>query len=246
MESLKIFKYGDTPVSFKYIDGELFVSATEMAKSFGKEVKNYLRLTTTIELISACVRNNHVSENQLVMVNQGSPEFGGGTWMREDIALDFAQWLSVDFKIWCNSRIKELLRHGITATETTMDNIINNPEFGIKLLTELKLEREQKSLLQAKIEEDKPKVVFAESVIGSSNSILIRQYAKDLSDSGFEIGQNRLFEWFRKNKYLNGSNEPYQNYVAQGLFEVITRTIGSGDDTFTTKTTKFKSTLQTK
>lgn len=89
-----------------------------------------------------------------------------------------------------------------------------------------------------KIEEDKPKVVFADSVIGSSNSILVRQFAKALCDDGFEIGQNRLFEWFRENKFLNKDNEPYQNHVASGLFEVITRTIGSGTETFTTRTTK--------
>ena len=101
-------------------------------------------------------------------------------------------------------------------------------------------ERVSNELLIAnkKIEDDKPKVVFAESVIGSSNSILVRQFAKDLCDDNFEIGQNRLYEWFRENKYLNQSNEPYQNIVAQGLFEVITRTIGSGTDTFTSKTTK--------
>ena len=101
-------------------------------------------------------------------------------------------------------------------------------------------ERIQEDLLIAntKIEQDKPKVLFAETVTGSSNSILVRQFAKDLCNSGFEIGQNRVFEWLRKKGYLNSDNEPYQNYVSQGLFEVITRTIGGGNDTFTTKTTK--------
>lgn len=95
-------------------------------------------------------------------------------------------------------------------------------------------------LLEAntKIEIDKPKVIFADSVIGSSNSILVRQFAKDLCDAGFDTGEKRLYDWFRTNKYLNSDNEPYQNYVSMGLFEVITRSIGSGTDTFTTKTTK--------
>jgi len=88
------------------------------------------------------------------------------------------------------------------------------------------------------IKTNKPKVVFADSVKGSNNSILVRKFAKDLCDGGFEIGQNRIFRWFRENKYLNNDNEPYQNYVAQGLFEVITRVVGSSYDTFTTKTTK--------
>lgn len=105
------------------------------------------------------------------------------------------------------------------------------------------MEEKDKALLllnraETKIKEDTPKVVFAESVTGSNNSILIRKFAKDLCDDGFEIGQNRLFIWFRANGYLNSDNEPYQNYVAQGLFEVITRVIGDGDGTFTVKTTK--------
>ncbi len=106
------------------------------------------------------------------------------------------------------------------------------------LLIESERVKNELIIANTKIESDKPKVVFAESVIGSSNSILVRQFAKDLCDDGFEIGQNRLFEWFREKKYLNVDNEPYQQYVAQGLFEVITRTIGSGSETFTTKTTK--------
>lgn len=98
----------------------------------------------------------------------------------------------------------------------------------------------EKLLLEAnaKIEIDKPKVVFADSVIGSSNSILVRQFAKDLCDAGFDTGEKRLYDWFRTNKYLNDKNEPYQNYVSMGLFEVITRSIGSGAETFTSKTTK--------
>ena len=91
---------------------------------------------------------------------------------------------------------------------------------------------------QKELEEAKPKIVFADAVAGSDNSILVRQFAKVLSDEGFEIGQNRLFEWLRDNRFLNKNNEPYQNYVQQGLFEVIERTVGAADQTFTTRTTK--------
>lgn len=112
----------------------------------------------------------------------------------------------------------------------------------------LRLAAEQSEQLEVKtlqlnqaeetIKVNEPKVVFANTVMGSTNSILIRQFAKDLCDGEFKIGQNKLFEWFRDNKYINKSNEPYQNYIEQGLFEVITRSIGSGSETFTSKTTK--------
>ncbi len=108
------------------------------------------------------------------------------------------------------------------------------------LETARELESSNTKLIEAqtKIEDDSPKVIFAETVKGSDNSILVRQFAKNLCDEGFEIGQNRLFEWLRSEKYLNASNEPYQNYVDMGVFEVVTRAVGSASGTFTTQTTK--------
>ncbi len=119
------------------------------------------------------------------------------------------------------------------------------PQNYSEALRQLADKEEEKSrvlleLHQAKesIESNKHKVVFADSVTGSANSILIRDFAKELCDETFKIGQNRLFEWLRENKYLMRNNTPYQNYIEAGYFEVITRTIGSGEETFTTNTTK--------
>ena len=117
----------------------------------------------------------------------------------------------------------------------------------LRLLADTK-EREEKALLELKsandkIIEDKPKVLFAESVTGSSNSILVRQFAKDLCDSGFDIGQNRLFEWLRESNYLmvrgESWNAPSQKSLDLKLFEVKTRTINNPDGSVrVTKTTK--------
>ena len=112
MNAITIFSYNGSDVSFQ--NGEnIMINATEMAKPFNKRPIDYLRLPTTIDLISAIVRKSHISENQLIITKQGSAVNGGGTWMHEDVALDFAQWLSVDFKLWCNDRIKELLTQGV-------------------------------------------------------------------------------------------------------------------------------------
>jgi anti-repressor protein len=102
----------------------------------------------------------------------------------------------------------------------------------------LELQQKQLQLAENTIQKDKPKVVFAEAVAGSDNLILIREFAKILSDEGFKIGQNRLFTWLRDNNYLSYKNEPYQNVIEQGLFEVIERTVGAADQTFTTRTSK--------
>ena len=76
--------------------------------------------------------------------------------------------------------------------------------------------KEQAELL----EEQKPKVVFADAVIGSENNILIRDLAKLICQNGYEIGEIRLYRWLRENKYLTLENKPMQRYVEQGLFYI--------------------------
>lgn len=56
--------------------------------------------------------------------------------------------------------------------------------------------------LEAQMEADKPKVLFANAVSASQTSILIGDFAKLLRQNGLEIGQNRLFIWLRENGFL--------------------------------------------
>lgn len=88
--------------------------------------------------------------------------------------------------------------------------------------------------LEVKMEEQKPKVLFAESVEAAKTSILIGELAKLLKQNGISIGQNRLFEWLRQSGYLirrQGSdyNMPTQRAMEMGLFEIKETTITHGD-----------------
>lgn len=77
---------------------------------------------------------------------------------------------------------------------------------------------------QARIEQMKPKEIFADAVSASHTSILVGDLAKLICQNGYKIGQNRLFDWLRDNGYLmkygTSRNMPQQKYVEQGLFEV--------------------------
>lgn len=73
---------------------------------------------------------------------------------------------------------------------------------------------------EAFIEEQRPKVQFAEAVTGGDGSILIRDLAKLLTQNGIPIGQNRLFGWLRRHGYLfQRETRPIQRWVEQGLFD---------------------------
>lgn len=77
---------------------------------------------------------------------------------------------------------------------------------------------------QARIEQMKPKEIFADAVATSHTSILVGDLAKLICQNGVQIGQKRLFVWLRDKGYLikSGSsyNMPTQRYVEQGLFEI--------------------------
>ena len=115
-ELSEIFSYNGNDVTFKTVDDVTYVNATEMAKYFNRRTNDYLSLVSTNELVKAITRKTGKSENQLVIKKTGMPVFGGGVWLHEDIAIDFAQWLSVDFKLWCTDKIKELLLKGHKST----------------------------------------------------------------------------------------------------------------------------------
>lgn len=185
----EVFIYNNAPVTFQLGNGDVLVNATQMAKPFNKRPNDYLGLPSTNELLNAATRKYGRSENQLVKVINGV-----GTWLHEDIALDFAQWLSVDFKLWCNDRIKELLRHGMTATPETIEQLIANPDTLIQLAQQLKAERiekerlaEQNELHKQQLQLSAPKVQYYNEVLQSESTYNTNQIAKELGMSAVTL-----------------------------------------------------------
>ena len=86
-----------------------------------------------------------------------------------------------------------------------------------------------------KIAELTPKGVFADAVSASSQSILVGELAKLLSQNGINIGQNRLFAWLRENGYLikdrkrTDYNMPTQKSMELRLFEIKETSIAHSD-----------------
>jgi anti-repressor protein len=139
--------------------------------------------------------------------------------------------------------LPSIRKHGGYLTDRKIEEILEDPDTIIRLVQNLKAEREKRRLLENKVNDDRPKVLFAESVKASASSILIGDLAKLINQNGIEIGPKRLFEWLRQNGYLmkiGGSrNMPTQKAMEAGLFEVRENTINNPDGAiFLTKTTK--------
>lgn len=94
------------------------------------------------------------------------------------------------------------------------------------------------------IETMKPKALFADAVSASKKSILVGEMAKLLSQNGIDIGQNRLFDWLRRNGYLikdpkrSDYNLPTQRSMEKGLFEIKETTIQHSDHVSINRTPK--------
>lgn len=105
-----VFNYQDHPVTFKAANGKTMVNATNMAKCFGGNPAEWLHKASTKRFRYALVNEGKsASLGEQVITNRGT---AGGTWIQEELAIEYARQLSPEFSIWCNERIGELMTQG--------------------------------------------------------------------------------------------------------------------------------------
>lgn len=108
-----------------------------------------------------------------------------------------------EFKRWVTHDVLPSIRkHGIYATETTIDQILANPDFGIRLLTDLKNERAKRIQAENQIKELEPKAKALDDFTNVPDAILVREAAKLLSNAGTPIGEKKLREWLSQHDWV--------------------------------------------
>ena len=211
----------------------------------GKDVAEILGYSNTAKAII-----NHVDEEdkQIFQTSQnGNSEINNrGMYIINESGL-YSLILSSklpkakEFKRWVTSEVLPAIKkHGVYA----VDEVLENPDMLISALQALKEEKAKAKALTEKIEADKPKVLFADSVATAKTSILVGELAKILKQNGIDMGQNRFFEWLRNHGYLisrkgTDYNVPTQKSMELGLFEIKETVINHADGhTSTNKTPK--------
>ena len=210
----EIFNYNGANITFRNESGLLMANATEMAKPFGKTTKDWLRTSQAQELINSLSIKRRISLTDLVIVNQGGTN--QGTWMHEDVALLFSQWLSPDFYLWCNDRIKELLTTGV-ATASNDDALI--AQAMQVLQRRLDASRQRTQILEGTIEHQQeeikqlaPKAEYTDCVLQSTSTYTMTQVAKEIGMSAIALekhlhDQGVMFrqsgQWILYAKYQN-------------------------------------------
>lgn len=237
MNDIQIFNYNSNEVRTIQKDGEPWFVLKDVCQVLGMD-------TTQLKKVADRLDPDEKGRTQIT-----TPGGEQETWIINESGL-YNVILRSDkpeakpFRKWVTAEVLPAIRrHGTYMTPETIEKALTDPDTIIQLATTLKEERAQRRALEAQAEADKPKVLFANAVSASHTSILVGDLAKLLRQNGVDIGQNRLFQWMRDNKYLCTSGERYnmptQRAMDMGLFEVKETTIANPDGSIRiTKTTK--------
>ena len=200
-----------------------------------------------IEHTNPTVMLQSIDENEKVLNNVYTLGGNQEAWfLTEDglyeVLMQSRKPIAKEFKKKVKEILKDIRKHGIYMTEETIEKVLADPDTIIQLATQIKEEKAKRQLLEAKMEEQKPKVIFADAVSTSKTSILVGELAKILNQNGIDIGQNRLFIWLRENGYLikrkgTDFNMPTQYSMNLGLFEIKETSISHSDGHITTNKT---------
>ncbi len=203
----EVFMYQGSEITFQLESGSMKINASQMATVFGdkKRPAFWLRTKQAKDYIQALTDVHICTSADLLTVTKGG-DAGQGTWMHEDLALEFARWLNPKFGIWCNLKVKELLKKGTAS--------LSSEEYAMLFRCNEQLKNQ--------IAESKPMIEFAEAVLEDGESISIGALSLMLTDNGCNIGRNTLYRFLREYGFVckgkGGSyNMPTRQYSNKGL-----------------------------
>ncbi|KAA0956671.1 phage repressor protein/antirepressor Ant [Planococcus sp. ANT_H30] len=238
MNDLKVFNHNNFgTLNILVIDEKVHFPANEIAKKLGysnssdainRHCKNEGVVFHEVLTTGGKQKKKFINEGNLyrLITNSKLPE-----------AERFESWVFDEV-------VPSIRKHGAYMTPETIEKALLDPDTIIQIATQLKEERLKRQQAELTVQEQKPKVLFADSVEASKSSILIRELAVLLKQNGINTGERRLYEWMRENGYLvrrHGSdrNTPTQRSMNLGLFEIKETPINHNSGLITVnKTTK--------
>ena len=209
----KEFLFNDQQVRTVVRDGEPWF--------VGKDVAKILGYTNPSKALA-----DHVdSEDKLNNVSLSSLGQRGGWLINESglysLIVSSKLPTAKAFKRWVTSEVLPTIRkHGAYMDTDIIEKSLADPDFLIQLATTLKEEKQRRMEAEAKIAADEHKVDFYNAVGSTSATLTVERFAKLVTEKlGIQTGRNRMFQWLRKNGFLQANNMPYQRYINNGWFK---------------------------
>lgn len=241
MNNLEVFKNEELGLQARMIenpDGSISINAEDTAIGFGwtqeKNGKTYIKWERMKGYCKELGFSPEVGKDDYI------PEslfYRLGMKANNQVADKFQNWLAMEV-------IPSIRKNGgyIAGQEALSDEELLSKAL---MVAQRKIDEKNEiiAMQDSRIQEMRPKEIFADAVSASHTSILIGDLAKLICQNGYQIGQKRLFEWMRENGYLiksgSSKNMPMQRYIEQGLFEIKESNVQNPDGSIrTTRTTK--------
>lgn len=240
MNQLQVFQHPlFQQVRFSEIDGKPFAVGVDVARALeysnpSKAIIDHCRGITKLGIPSAggYQETNMIPEGDIYRLIVKAADQSRNADIKKK-AEQFESWVFEEV-------LPTIRKHGAYMTNDTIEKTLTDPDYLIRLATTIKEERAEKErerqarmAAEAKILADRPKVLYAESMEVSNDSILVADLAKLLKQNGIDMGEGRLFRWLRENGYLikAGSeyNMPTQRSMNLGIMEIKMGYRGSSD-----------------
>ena len=209
----KIFNFNDIDVRVLVTDkNEPYFVAKDVCNVLGytKSTSSVIETHCKAEGCTKTVLPSKGGNQETILINEGNL-YRLILKSKKPEAEKFESWV-------CDEVLPSIRKQGIYATNSTIDNIINNPEFGIQLLESLKNERAEKEQLKKQLKHNEIKINFVDRIIASDDMIDIGQCAKVLE---LPFGRNTLFKELReKGIFFKNKNEPKQAFIERGYFKL--------------------------
>lgn len=221
MANIQVFEYQNNKVRTVDVEGEAWFVL--------KDVCEILRMDTT-QLKKVADRLDEDEKGRTLITTPGGMQ---ETWIVNESGLYHVILRSdkpeaAPFRRWVTNDVLPAIRKtgSYNAPQLTRSQL---------LATALIAAHEELEEKDKQIETMKPKALFADAVSASSQSILVGEMAKLLSQNGIQMGQNRLFAWMRENGCLikdrkrTDYNMPTQKSMELRLFEIKETSIAHSD-----------------
>lgn len=248
---------GDISVANVSIDAEVFVARTEnnsmytttkdISEKFGKQHKNVLQAVRDL------VAGNSAAKN---MFRESTYENRGKQYPMYLVTRDGFTLLAMGFTgadalewkmkyISAFNRMAEIIRNELNQLKKQVPQRGTKEFLSLALLDAQQIIEEQ----ERKLIDAQPAIVFHQAVAVTEDTILVREFAKLLTQAlrkegyNISIGEKKMFEWLRENDYLikqksNSFNMPTQKSVDMNLFMIKETTIQGDHGPRLNKTSK--------
>ncbi len=141
------------------------------------------------------------------------------------------------FKRWVTSEVLPTIRkHGMYATENTIEQLLSDPDTAIKLLETIKVEREQRLIAEQRVNELQPKATYYDLILQNKTLLSVTQIAKDYGLSATALNK-MLFDFGIQYKQ-GGTWLLYQKHADKGYAQSTTHIIDDERSSLLTKWTQ--------